>query len=95
MAMPIDALVGLTLEQVLAIETKAAAAVTSGGSVVSWSSTGMSVSRLADGTPSEILRACQYAKKVLAPEVYGPLITRTSVSFRNVYREGTEGNAGS
>lgn len=90
MAMPIDALVGLSIEQVLDIETKAAAAVASGGSVVSWSGTGMSVSRLADGTPSEILRACHYAKQMLAPQIYGQRITRTSVSFRRLYRDGDE-----
>ena len=88
MAMPIDALVGLPLETVLAIETKAAAAVASGGSVVSWSSTGMSVARLADGTPSEILRACHYAKQTLAPHIYGARVTRTSVSFERIGREG-------
>lgn len=90
MAMAIDALAGLTLDQVLDIEAKAAAAIAAGGSVVSWSGTGMSVTRLADGTPSEILRACQYAKQTIAPHIYGQRITRTTVSFRRVYREGGE-----
>lgn len=81
MPVSIGDFIGLSIDDVLNIEAAAIGAVKSGGTVVSWSSEGSSVSKAVDGSPSDILRACQFAKKHIMPEVYGRNITRTSVSF--------------
>ncbi len=82
MPVSVDSFIGLSIDDVLEIEAAAVAAVKSGGNVVSWSSEGSSVTRIADGTPSDVLRACLYAKRYLQPEIWGRNLTRTSVSFR-------------
>jgi hypothetical protein len=77
----IDAFIGLSIEDILEIESAAVAAVKAGGSVVSWSSEGSSVTKNVDGTPTDTLRAVLFAKRFIQPEIYGRNITRTSVSF--------------
>lgn len=81
MPVAIDSFIGLSIEDVLDIEASAVAAVKAGGSVVSWSSEGSSVTKNVDGTPTEVLRAILFAKKHLQPEIYGRNLTRTTVSF--------------
>ena len=72
---------GLSIEDVLAIEAAAVANATAGGgSVVAWSSAGSSVTKSVDGSPADIIRACNYAKKKLQPEIYGQFLNRTVVS---------------
>ena len=83
MPVALDAFLGLSIDDILDIEARAVAAVKSGGNVVSWSSAGSSTSRIPDGSPSEILRACLFAKRQIQPEIYGRNITRTSVSFQD------------
>lgn len=78
MAMALTSLVGLSIEDILAIETAAIATIKTGGKVISWSSAGTSVTKQLDGSPSEVLQACTYAKKKLLPGVYG--------TFNNVTR---------
>ena len=84
MPVALDAFLGLSIDDILDIEARAVAAVKSGGSVVSWSSAGSSTSRIPDGTPSEVLRACLWAKRHIQPEIYGRNLTRTSVSFGGI-----------
>lgn len=70
----------LSIEDVLAIEAAAVAAATGGGTVVAWSSAGSSVTKTVDGSPSDVIRACNYAKKKLQPDIYGTFNNRTVVS---------------
>ena len=81
MPVAVTDLIGLSIDDVLDIEARAVTALKAGGSVVSWSGAGSSVQRIADGSPADILRAVNYAKKHLQPEIYGRNVTRTSVSF--------------
>ena len=72
---------GLSIEDVLAIEAAAVASATAGGgTVVAWSSAGSSVTKTVDGSPSDIIRACNYAKKKIGPDIYGQFLNRTVVS---------------
>jgi hypothetical protein len=77
----LDSFASLELNDILTIEQAAVSALSSGGSVVSWSAAGSSVSKLVDGKPSEILKACDYAKRLKWPHIYGQLRTRTRVAF--------------
>lgn len=81
MPVAIDSFIGLAIEDILEIEAAAVAAVKAGGSVVSWSSEGSSVTKNVDGTPTEVLRAVLFAKRYIQPEIYGRNLTRTTVSF--------------
>lgn len=88
MPIALNAFVDLSLQDILDIEAKAVTAATTGGTVSSWSSAGNAVTKLVDGSPSDILRACQFAKRYKNPEIYGRNVTRTAVSFRSNTEDG-------
>ena len=78
---PIDALVSLDLNDILDIEPTAVAAIKSGGVVTTWGAAGSTVTKLADGKPSEVLKACDFAKRTKWPQIYGAIRSRTVVGF--------------
>lgn len=82
MALPLD-VTGWTEAEVLEVFAAAKEAITSGSKVISWSSAGSSVSRLASDSPSETMRWCQWALRQLNPAIYGYNRPRTRAVFSN------------
>jgi hypothetical protein len=73
---------GWTEPEVLELFAAAKAALSNGGNISAWSSSGSSVSRLIDSPPSHVCAWCQWALRELNPSAYGGAnVTRASVDF--------------
>lgn len=76
---------GWTVSEVDAVFTVAKAAFTAGDKIVSWGSSGSSVTRQISDSPGEVCAWCQWALRELNPEVYGFNRSRTVASFAENY----------
>lgn len=74
---------GWTEDEVQTIFAAAKASITSGSTVVSWSSAGSSVTKSIppDTTPSEVCSWCQWMLRALNPEVYGYNRSRVKAAY--------------
>jgi hypothetical protein len=73
---------GWTEDEVLAVFAAAKASITAGSAVVSWGSSGSSVTRQIHDSPAAVCNWCQWMLRELNPEVYGFQTNRTVASFR-------------
>jgi hypothetical protein len=73
---------GFTVQEVLDIQAKAKQALLEGKTVMSWSDSGLSVSKQFALSVKETLEECAYALRVLDPETYGK---RKSTGVSGVY----------
>lgn len=63
---------GFTVAEVLQIQAKAKEMLLEGKTLMSWSDSGMSVSKQFPMTVKEVLEECAYALRILEPTTYGP-----------------------
>lgn len=74
---------GFTVAEVLAIQEKAKRMLMEGKTIMSWSDSGMSVSKQFPMTVKETLEECAHALRVLDPAAYGPRRVFTPSLRRN------------
>ena len=73
--------VGFTVSEVLAIQSKAKAMLLEGKTVMQWGDGGSSATKQFAMSVKETLSECAYALRILAPETYG---ARKTVSVSSV-----------
>lgn len=64
-------IVGFTVDEVLAIQTKAKQLLLEGKTIMSWNDSGSSVTKQFALTVKETLEECAYAFRILDPATYG------------------------